>query len=265
MDLPVSLESYADHVAPRLLHAPAELVIDAIGELSEDAVVVELDAGAGALSQPLGRALAEGGARLLTLGASPDRLAAFEGPAPLRGRIAARGDRLPFADSSVDVIAANLWLGQRLEDEQRLREVARVLRPGGRLVTSVLLRGSFEELFDILTEVCEQEGLSRVRGALTDARGELYGSSELGPLLRTAGLKLDVVGEEQRALWFAGGDQVVEDPLLWDGLVAAWLSETPIPARARQQIARFVDTYFESARFPVRVRTAVVVAIAPEG
>jgi SAM-dependent methyltransferase len=57
---------------------------------------------------------------------------------------------LPFADASFDCVAAN-WVLYHVPDlDLGVRELARVLRPGGRLVAATLGDANMQELWDLL-------------------------------------------------------------------------------------------------------------------
>lgn len=256
MRLPVGAEDYAEHVAPRLLAAPAELVLAALPDLDDGARVLELAWTSGLLTRALCDVLG-GGVEITTLEEH-----AIDPPIALpRGcaHVKANGAGLPFDDGAFDLVVGNLALFGRHVDGGRLEAVRRVLAPNGALCASVLMDRSFDELFDILTEVSEQEALPRVRAALTDARRALYARATLEQALRDAGFEVEAYGEEERALWFAGGKETIEDPLVRRALLAGWLEGVePLDDRAVGAVARFIDTYFEAARFPVTVRTAVV-------
>lgn len=61
------------------------------------------------------------------------------------GLIAAIGERLPYADASFDVVFSNEVLEHVQDDREACREIARVLRPGGRAVIFVPNRLYFFE------------------------------------------------------------------------------------------------------------------------
>lgn len=58
----------------------------------------------------------------------------------------ADAERLPFADSSFDVVFSNLMVQWCADPRTVFAECRRVLRPGGRLVLSTLLEGTLREL-----------------------------------------------------------------------------------------------------------------------
>src|SRR5690606_39799722 len=53
------------------------------------------------------------------------------GPGGVRGFLGAAGEYLPLPDASIDVIVLNEVIEHVQDDRQTLRELARVLRPGG--------------------------------------------------------------------------------------------------------------------------------------
>lgn len=258
-------EHYAAHVVPRLLAAPAELLLDALPAIDPGARVLEVGAGAG----PLSRALAErlqGMARFVALEEDQGLAAMLPDVRGTAARLVASPDRLPVRPGTFDVALGNLVVLDAVEDERRLGELRRALRPSGWLLTTVLLRGSFDELFDIFVEVCEGADLHAARGALADTRRNFLDEDGARALLHDAGFQHVHTGVEERALFFKSGADVVEDPLVKDVLLASWLrGAPPLTAAALKSAARAIDTYFAGGRFAVRVKTAVLLARARAG
>ncbi len=98
----------------------------------------------------------------------------------VRGRI----ERLPFADASFDVVAAVTVLCFVQDAAGAMREMARVLRPGGRLVLGELGRWSL------------WAARRRVRGWLGSAtwrKARFRSASELRALAEAAGLRVTAV------------------------------------------------------------------------
>jgi ubiquinone/menaquinone biosynthesis C-methylase UbiE len=63
------------------------------------------------------------------------------------------GPKLPFADGVFDLVISNLGLMETSDPAAVLVEMARVTRPGGRVIVTFPLRGTFAEFHDIYREV----------------------------------------------------------------------------------------------------------------
>ena len=103
--------------------------------------VLDLGTGTGAVAERAAEVVGPGG-RVVAIDISPEMLRLA------RGRLAARGwshvamqegraETIPADDSSFDVVLASLSLMYVIDREAAAREIARVLRPDGRLVAAV--------------------------------------------------------------------------------------------------------------------------------
>lgn len=121
------------------------VVLELVGEVGGRRV---LDAGCG--DGALVRALAGGGADVTGLDADPAMLAAARAAtseAGLRATfVPGRLDRLPFPDASFDVAVAVTVLCSVPDAPHAVREMVRVLRPGGRLVIGEFARWSLRAM-----------------------------------------------------------------------------------------------------------------------
>ncbi len=256
--------TFREHVVPRLVVPGAELILDALPDLDGVRRVLEVSAGTGTLTAALAEKLA--GSAPLTVLARED-LAALPAVGEGVRFLRAGAERLPFRDACFDVVVANLALGARAYDAARVAAMRRALEPGGVLVLSALLGGSFDEIFDVLTEVAEHTPDARLLAGASDARRELYDPRELEALLRDQGLVVEAAGEQERALFYESGAAAAADPLLFDCLAESWLGSAP-SEEVRREAARFLDTYLGGGAhapepFAVRVKTAVLRARLP--
>jgi SAM-dependent methyltransferase len=108
------------------------------------AQLLEVGCGTGALAA---RCVAELGCEVVALDASAEMVRATQA----RGIDVMTGDvqELPFADGAFDCAVA-AWMLYHVPDLDRgVAELARVLRPGGRLVAITNGRGSLAELYDL--------------------------------------------------------------------------------------------------------------------
>lgn len=255
MLLRTSRDHWADS-APRLYGASAELLLDALPPLQPHSRFLEVCAGPGVLSRAVAGRIA-GLGRLIAIdedAALARHLPSAKGRA---ARVVASAERLPFAPGSFDVALGNLALGDPADDGARLAELRRALRPGGWLLLTVFLKGSFDELLDVLTEACETESLPDARQALLDVRAGLPEVDGVTTALAAAGLPVVHIGVEERALFFPGGSAAFSDPLVRELLAPSWLVDIELPDRAWQAAARAAETYLPGPRFAVRLRTAI--------
>jgi SAM-dependent methyltransferase len=121
-----------------------DVAIAAVAEAAPERVV-DVGCGTGDVTERLAR---EAEARVVALDLSP-RMAAL---AAARGLPALTGDieRLPFPDGSFDAVLANRVLYHLPDLDAGLAELARILRPGGRLVVVAYRADHLAELWEIV-------------------------------------------------------------------------------------------------------------------
>lgn len=121
-----------------------EPVVDGViarANLGPGDVVIDLGAGTGAVAAKAAALVAPGG-DVLAVDVSPEMLDLARKRAEQMGerayRVAeGRGEQIPAADSSCDALLASLSLMYAIDRAAAAREIARVLRPGGRFVAAV--------------------------------------------------------------------------------------------------------------------------------
>jgi ArsR family transcriptional regulator len=127
---------------------------EALIKLMEPAVIADLGAGEGTLSQML----AQRARHVIAVDSSPrmvefgGQLARDHGVANLEFRL---GDleAPPIADASVDLALFSQALHHAQKPARAVAEAARILRPGGRIVVLDLLRHDFEEARELYADV----------------------------------------------------------------------------------------------------------------
>ncbi len=248
---------FHSQVLPRLLAAPAELILDALPPLQPQFRFLEVGAGGGVVARALVERIA-GLGRLIAVDDDAVLAAALPAGARRAARAVAALPALPFAPGAFDVAIANLVLGDADHDVPRLAELRRVVRPGGWLLATVALRGSFDELFDLLAEACEATQLLTQKTASQEARAALPDDDALRLRFADAGFTVQTFGVEDRLLALSDGASLVDDPLVREVLLPA-LTGAPLPESASQALARAADTWFKDG-MPLRVRTGIVVA-----
>jgi len=112
------------------------------------ATVLDLAAGTGTSSEPLAAA----GARVVPCDFSLGMLRVGKRARPALSFTAGDGTRLPFADEVFDAVTTSFGLRNVVEPDRALVELARVTRPGGRLVVCEFSRPVVGVLSTVYTE-----------------------------------------------------------------------------------------------------------------
>ncbi len=132
-------EIYVDEIERRFIPV-TEAIADAAALVAGQSVL-DLGTGTGAVARRAAAAVGPSG-RVIAVDISPDMLEVA------RGRFAAEGldhvtvregraERIPADDDSMDVVLASLSMMYVIDRAAAAREIARVLKPGGRFVASV--------------------------------------------------------------------------------------------------------------------------------
>ncbi|MDX6670782.1 MAG: arsenite methyltransferase [Solirubrobacteraceae bacterium] len=145
----------------------------AVADLHEGETVLDLGSGAGAdvlISArrvgPSGRAIGlDMTDEMLELARANAREAGVENVEFLQGYI----EEVPLPDATVDVVISNCVINLSADKGRVLREVARVLRPGGRLAVSDVIA---DEDMDAATRADMAQWTGCIAGALTRAQYE---------------------------------------------------------------------------------------------
>lgn len=248
---------FDDEVRPRLLAPSAELLLDALPPLSPQMRFLEVQAGGGLLS----RALVERIAGLGRLVVVDDDVARAPGlPAVPRrvSRALAAPLSLPFKDGAFDVVldgTLDVQVGVDGAGRARLVELRRVTRPGGFVLVAVVLKESFQRLFDVIVDLAEGRRLTAVEQAVQAMRDAAPGLDELKDLLRELGVTVAHVGVEDRLLGLYDGDAFRRDPLVND--VVLHDVGAAAPPGFLDAIAGAIDGWCPEG-LPIVVKTAIV-------
>lgn len=168
---------------------------------------------------------------------------------------------LPFADQSVAAGILSLSLLDQRDLAPSLSELVRVVEPGGPVVVTALLRGTFVELADLLVEAAEQEDLPGLRGAVLDGREDDPSLEALARRASEAGVVVVEQGHVELLLSYTDGAAVVQDPFVRAAVLPMLLPEREsilLPPSVLSRLARAVDTYFDGQPFTLTLHVGVV-------
>ena len=136
--MPTPAENYEAFMVPPLF-APWADALAACARPAPGAAILDVGCGTGVVARRL--AAANGGGRIVGLDATPAMLEVARAAAAREGRAIewrqGVAERLPFAEAEFDLVTCQFALMFFTDRAAALAEMARVLRPGGRLAVSV--------------------------------------------------------------------------------------------------------------------------------
>ncbi|MEW5851741.1 MAG: hypothetical protein AB2A00_23330 [Myxococcota bacterium] len=170
---------------------------------------------------------------------------------------------LPVRTSVVGAAVHGLCFVDSSGDGPLLRETARSLQPGGTLVATYLMRGSFDAFLDAAREACESQGLRDVMGSLVDMEGLFRTPAELEAAASRAGLVDVELGMEERGMPYANARAFLADPAVGWLVLRHLRSSEDRKSRLLDEVAGALDTYFSGLGLTARVVTGVLRGVKP--
>ncbi len=186
-------KNYTTIVSPRRYNQFLALINEL--ELKGNETVLDIGTGAGVLSVEIARALNKGGflqgIDLSSKMTKMAKLTAVKQNMTNTSFKTASALRLPFDDSSFDVVASSNafpWVPDR---ELFLKEVYRVLKPGGRLGLVALSNDCYREFTDVLKKISKESPRLFPSSAPFELMGaKLHSTIELGKMVAKVGFSI---------------------------------------------------------------------------
>jgi ubiquinone/menaquinone biosynthesis C-methylase UbiE len=174
-------------------------------------------------------------------------------------------------DATYDLTVANLVLGEQVVEWQpALAELVRVTKPGGQVLVTLPLFGTWQEVEDLFEEMLRDEGMRKEVATLQQLRRRrpkptqlVLGAGEIGLA------QSDFVIEHERfELLFRSGREFLFAPVIEHGPLRLWKA---IIGRAEKPQALFwrfkeaIDTYYAGRVLSVTVVAGIVRLRVPGG
>lgn len=168
-------------------------------------------------------------------------------------------DRLSFDSDVYDLTFSNLGLGELdLPPAEAIRELARVTAPGGQVLVTLPLRGTWAEFLDIYREVLTKHDRHETLERLTEYEATLPDPEEALAWMERAGLEnVDLVVDEF-SLLFKSSREFFFAPVIEFGPLRDWKAVAG-SGQEMQDIFWFIKEAID-AYFGGRAFTATVVA-----
>jgi ubiquinone/menaquinone biosynthesis C-methylase UbiE len=169
--------------------------------------------------------------------------------------------KLPFAADVYDVVMCNLGLSDMTPEmgspRTALADFARVAKPGGRVVATLPLAGTWQEFFDIYREVLVKHDKTETLDRL-DAHVQTLPTPQVAEeWLTAAGLERPRVEVEEFTLLFRSAREFFFAPVVEYGPLPRWKE---IAGRGDEMqevfwhIKNAIDAYFDGRAFQITVK-----------
>jgi SAM-dependent methyltransferase len=168
---------------------------------------------------------------------------------------------LVLPDSTFDVCVSNLGLADAPEPQRTVSELANMLKPGGALLLTVPLRGTWAELLDILREALRDDHRAEALAALDAYVAAFPEGDTCARWLEEAGLANVEIAVDRWEVLFQSAREFFFAPLIHLGPLSRWKQ---IAGRGDEMqdifffVKQAIDTYFQGRVFSVTIAGACV-------
>jgi ubiquinone/menaquinone biosynthesis C-methylase UbiE len=169
--------------------------------------------------------------------------------------------RLPVEDASADLVISNLALAEATDPPAAVAEAARALVPGGVLIMTAALRGTWAEFLDIYREVLRDNGKLDGVAALDRYVTTLPDGDTVARWLEEVGLREVEITVARWEILFKSSREFFFAPLIDLGPLSRW-KHVAGRGDEMQDVFFFtkeaIDTYFKGTPFALSVVGAMV-------
>ncbi len=174
----------------------------------------------------------------------------------------------PVDDNTCDLALSNLALDEMPSPKAALADMGRCLKPGGRAIITLPLRGCWAEFLDLYGDVLTEQGKRDALAALATYRQAIPTAEILAGWLESAGL-VDIKVEVTRwELLFKTAREFFFAPIVELGPLSTWKQIAGGHGDQMQDVFFFVkeaiETYFSGTVFPVTMVIACLSGTKPD-
>jgi ubiquinone/menaquinone biosynthesis C-methylase UbiE len=175
--------------------------------------------------------------------------------------------KLAFADDVYDLVISNLGLPLLSDPCKALKEFARVTKPGGKVVVTLPLAGTFAEFYDIYREVLTKNDRHEIMVRLEEYIARTPDPDLAVSWVEGAGLKDVEVELEEFTLLFKSSREFFFAPVIEFGPLSDWKD---VAGKGQEMqdifwhIKEAIDVYFASRAFAVTVKAGCLRGAKPD-
>jgi len=238
-------------------------------DLRPAATVLEIGCATGELTMEVARRL-DGDGRVTALEASAPMLAQAEAkraaagtePGKVGARVSLRATATPLCptlvlgDNAYDICLANLAIADAPDPRLTIAELGHMLKPGGQLVVTLPLRGTWGQFLDIYRDVLRENRKAESLAALDEYVAAQPEGDTVARWMEEAGLRDVEVTVERWELLFRSAREFFFAPVIDLGPLSRWKQ---IAGRGDEMqdifffIKQAIDAYFARGVFSVTV------------
>jgi ubiquinone/menaquinone biosynthesis C-methylase UbiE len=176
--------------------------------------------------------------------------------------------RLPFTADVFDIVLSNLGIVEFPSATRALRDFARVAKPGGRVLASLPLKGSWQEFHDIYREVLVKHDKHPIIERLDKFIAGLPDRANVERWLASAGLEEPRVEVEEFTLLFRSAREFFFAPVVEYGPLPHWKAIAGHGQELQDvfwHIKEAIDAYFGGRAFEVTIQAGCLSGRKGEG
>jgi SAM-dependent methyltransferase len=176
--------------------------------------------------------------------------------------------RLPFAAEVFDIVFSNLGLLEAPSPTRTLRDYTRVAKPGGRVLVTLPLAGSWQEFTDLYREVLVKHDKGEILARLDLWLATLPEAGTVESWLHAGGLEDTRVEVEEFTLLFRSAREFFFAPVVEYGPLTEWKAIAGTGQELQDvfwHIKEAIDAYFGGRAFQVTIRAGCVSGVRGAG
>jgi ubiquinone/menaquinone biosynthesis C-methylase UbiE len=167
--------------------------------------------------------------------------------------------KLPFTADVFDVVFCNLGISELPSPSRALRDFTRVAKPGGRVLVTLPLAGSWQEFYDIFREVLVKQDKHQMIERLEKLVAAIPDVAVVETWLAGAGLEETRVDVEEFTLLFRSAREFFFAPVVEHGPLPSWKAIAGHGQELQDifwHIKEAIDAYFGGRAFQVTIKAA---------